>query len=121
MAKRPPGGAPEAPEVTDDGADNAVLNAPDLNEGVLDVERYELPGAEGIDDPHLREVWEAVRARFAGGSDQTAADDAEGDEAESEPDDGLASVANDPEQLAALTSGATDGGAEPEAEPDPKP
>jgi hypothetical protein len=61
------GPAQEAVEVIDDGADDPTLNAPDLNEGDVDVERFELPDSSGIDDSYLREVWDEVRESFPGG------------------------------------------------------
>jgi len=61
------GPAQEAVEVIYDGADDPTLNASDLNEGEVDVERFELPDSSGIDDPHLRAVWDEVRESFPGG------------------------------------------------------
>lgn len=47
----------------------AALNAPDLDEGQLDVEHYPLPSGDDIADPYLREVWaEAKRLIDAGES-----------------------------------------------------
>jgi hypothetical protein len=53
--------------VINDGADDPALNAPDLDEGEVDVERFELPISSGIDDPYLCEVWDEVRESFPGG------------------------------------------------------
>ena len=61
------GPAQEAVEVIYDGADDPILNAPDLNGGEVDVERFELPDKSEIDDPFLREVWDEVRESFPGG------------------------------------------------------
>ena len=61
------GPAQEAVEVIDDGADDPTLNAPDLDEGEVDVERCELPGSSGIEDSYLRKVWDEVRESFPGG------------------------------------------------------
>jgi hypothetical protein len=47
--------------------DDPTLNAPDLNEGEVEVERFELSDSSGIDDPYLREVWDKVRDSFPGG------------------------------------------------------
>ncbi len=41
----------------------ARLNAPDLDEnGELNVERYQLPSGDEIENPYLAEVWDAARA-----------------------------------------------------------
>ena len=39
----------------------AELNAPDLDEGVLDVETYPVPDGSNIDDPGLRAAWDEAR------------------------------------------------------------
>lgn len=44
--------------------EEAILNAPDLNEGEMDVEHYTLPSSDGITDPYLKKVVEIARQDF---------------------------------------------------------
>lgn len=40
----------------------AEMNAPDLDDGQLDVEHYPLPDGSTIEDPYVRAVWEEAVA-----------------------------------------------------------
>lgn len=62
----------------------AELNAPDLDEGQIDVERFTLPDESSITDPYLANVWAEVRDHFSGG-DYEAEDESEDFSAISDP------------------------------------
>ena len=48
-------------------ADEAAIETPDIDDGEIDVERYDLPDASEITDPYLRDLWTAVFKKFQGG------------------------------------------------------
>lgn len=62
---------PKLPQLTEPG-----LNAPDLDDdGTLDVEHYQLPSADEIEDPYLAGVWSEAAKLVNGPLDDDDDDD----------------------------------------------